>query len=452
MSDKACHKIFESLFRLVSTEKTLYNRANSKGASSSKAAATRLSACASVVRTAVETFLHNLRIKSVRAILDHITNVLVSPDSALFELLSVDYTKCLSTILHYPPHVEHLGVEEWESVLKFCLKVVNVPNDHNSQQSTWSPHSSVMDDYLGASGGRSTPSRMTPSLAVREKPKGPTGVVEEALSCIKILSAVPNAPLQDNAESILLGLASYVGSPSFSGSGHQTAFSAINAVAMGIIFDNSELVRVALLDLVPVIRQHWTTKLIGLKDELLVTTMLLVTFLTDDIRRKPDEALIAVIDGLINTLQREYFRRSEKDILQVDELVFDTNSTGQHENFRLWPRLESPRSEHNWTVVWIMARLLELSEELTTRLSTHSPAEAETPSKRQRISSKIDDVFRDSTASFGIRRVCALQLIPFLLNHYACINSKVPLLERLIPNINDDNATISSWTMIAIAW
>ncbi|KAL4735327.1 hypothetical protein BDV11DRAFT_173914 [Aspergillus similis] len=446
MSDKACHKIFESLFRLISTEKSLYNRATSKGAAS-----TRLSACASVLRTAVETFLRNLRIKSVRAILDHITNDLVSPGSALFELLSVDYTKCLSTILQYPPHVEHLGVEEWESAMEFCLKVVNVPNDHNSQRSTWSPHSSVMDDYLGASGGRSTPSRMTPSLAVREKPKGPTGAVEEALSCIRILSGVPNAPLQDNAESILLGLANYVGSSSLSGSSHQTAFGAINAVAMRIIFDNSELVRATLLDLVPVIRQHWTTKLIGLKDELVVTTMLIVTFLTDETRRNPDEALIAVIDGLINTLQCEYFRRSERDILQVDELFFDTNSTGQHGKFPLWPRLESPRSEHNWTVVWIMARLLELSEELTTRLSTHCLAEAETPSKRQRISSKIDDVFRDSTGSFGVKRVCALQLVPFLLNHYACIDSKVPLLERLIPNINDNNATISSWTMIAIA-
>ncbi|KAL5051771.1 hypothetical protein BDW71DRAFT_169420 [Aspergillus fruticulosus] len=446
MSDKACHKIFESLFRLISTEKSLYNRASSKGAAS-----TRLSACASVVRTAVHTFLRNLRTKSVRAILDHITDVLVSPGSALFDLLSVDYTKCLSTILHYPPHAEHLGVEEWESVMNFCLKVINIPNEDDSQRSTWSPHASVMDDYLGASGGRSTPSRMTPSLTVREKPKGPTGAIEEALSCIRILSGVPNAPLQDNAESILMGLAKYVGSSSLAGSGHQTAFGAINTVAMGVIFDNSELVRNTLLDLVPVIRQHWTTKLIGLRDELVVTTMLLVTFLTDETRRNPNEAQIAVIDGLIATLQREYFKRSEKDILQADELVFDTKNSGQHDKFHLWPRLESSRSEYNWTVLWVMARLLELSEELTTRLSSPSPAERKTPSKKQRLSSKIDDIFRDSTGSFGVKRVCALQLIPFLLNNYACIESKVPLLERLIPNINDDNATISTWTMIAIA-
>ncbi|KAL4904800.1 hypothetical protein BDW74DRAFT_178375 [Aspergillus multicolor] len=443
MTDKACHKIFESLFRLLSTEKSAYNKVASKGAAS-----TRLSACASALRTAVETFLRNLRTKTVRAVLDHITDVLVSPDSALFEILSVDYTKCLSTILHYPPHVEHLGVEEWETVINFCLKVINASNGDDSQSSTWSPQTSIMDDYLGASGGRSTPSRMTPALAVRDKPKGPTGAVEEALTCIRILAGVPNAPLQEHAEGILLGLTKYVGSSPLVGNGHQTAFSAINTVAMRIIFDNSELIRDTLMDLLPVIRRHWSTKLIGLRDELLVTMMMVVLFLTDETRRNPDETLLAAIDGLIITLQRQYFRRPEKDILQVDELVFDTKSPGRH---TLWPRLESARSDHNWTVVWVMARLLELSEELATRLLSPPPGEDETPSKKQRLTSKIDDVFRDSAGSFGIRRICALQLIPFLPNHYTCIESKEALLERLITNIHDDNATASSWTMIAIA-
>ncbi|KAL4778275.1 hypothetical protein BJX76DRAFT_362890 [Aspergillus varians] len=440
MSDKACHKIFESLFRLISTEKSLYNRASSKGAASS-----RLSACGPVVRIAVDALLRNLRTKSVRAVLDHITDVLVSTGSPLFELLSVDYTKCLSTILHYPPHVEHLGVEEWENVMHFCLRIIDVSDAEDSQRHTWSPHSSTLDDYLGASGGQSTP-----SLTFREKPKGPTGAVEEALLCIRILSGAPNAPIQENAESILLGLVKYVGSSSLAGSGHQTAFSAINTVVMRTVFDNSGLTRNTLLDLVPAIRHHWTTKLIGLRDELLVTAVFLVTILTDEARREPTEILTNTIDGLINTLQREYFRRSDKDILQVDELVFDSKSPAPHEKFHLWPRLESARSEHNWTVVWVIARLIELFEELAARLSP-SPAQGETPSKKQRLASRIDDVFRDSAGSLGVRRVCALQLVSFLPNHYASVESKVSLLVRLIPNIHDDNTTISSWTMIAIA-
>ncbi|KAJ0425430.1 hypothetical protein BJY00DRAFT_308175 [Aspergillus carlsbadensis] len=445
MSDKGCHHIFESLFRLVSAEKSLYNRASSKGAAS-----TRLSACASVIRAAVDALLCNLRTKSVRAVLDHIADTLVNREAPLFELLAVDYTKCLSTILHHPPHVEHLGVEEWEKAVNFCLNIIGVSDDEESQQSTGSRHSSTLDDYLGASGGRSTPSRTTPSLAFREKPKGPSGAFEEALQCIKMLSGVPNAPIQDYVEIMLRGLTKYVASSPVGGSGHQAAFASINTVVMKVIFDSSELVRETLMELVPVIRQHWATKLVGLKDELLATTIFVVSILTDAIRKTPSESLILTVEGLANTLHSEYIRRAEKEILQVDELIFSSKPSTEPRQFHLWPRLESIRSEHNWTVVWAMARLLELSEELAARLSP-SPVEGETPNKKQRLASKIDDVFRDSTGSFGIRRVCALQLTPFLFQHYTQVEPKTSLLERLIPHILDDNPAISSWTMIAIA-
>ncbi|KAL4887390.1 hypothetical protein BJY04DRAFT_212427 [Aspergillus karnatakaensis] len=445
MSDKACHKIFESLFRLISVEKSSYDRASSKGAAS-----IRLSGCGNVVRIAVDVLLSNLRSRSVRAVIDHITDVLVGPESALFELLSLDYTKCLSTILRHPPHVEHLSVEDWENIMQFCLKIIGDSNNEDSQQSTMSPHASTLDDFLNASGGRSTPSRMTPSMTFREKPKGPTGAIQEALQCVEILSGVPNAPIHDNAENLLRVLAKYVGSAAIAGSGHQTAFASINTVVMRTVFDHSELTRDTLLDLVPAIRQHWTTKLVGLKDELLVTVVFVVTILSDAIRRDPAEPLIAVIDGLRNSLQREYCRRSEKEVLQVDELTFGTKSQEASERFHLWPRLESPRSEHNWTMIWVMARLLELSEELALRLSPRLATD-EMPNKKPRIASRIDDTFRDSTGSFGPKRVCALQLIPFLPNHFYSVESKASLLERLIPNIHDDNVIISSWTMIAIA-
>ncbi|KAL4957717.1 hypothetical protein BDW69DRAFT_180363 [Aspergillus filifer] len=447
LSDKASHRIFETLFRFISTEKLVYNRASSKA---KVTASSRLSACASVIRTAVDTLLSNLRTKSVRAVLDHITDVLVSPGSDLFELLCVYYMKCLSTILHYPAHVEHLSVDEWEGVMHFCLKILNASFDDDSQQTTWSAHSSTLDDYLGASGGRSTPSRMTPGLALREKPKESTSAIEEALLCIRALSGSPNAPIQENAESILLAMANYVRSSRIAGSSHQTAFSTINTVVMRVIFDNAELTRNTLLDLIPAVRHHWATKLLGLRDELLVTTMFVVTTLTNDVQRNPTETLKDAVDGLMDILQREYSRRPEKDVLQVEELSFGSKTQANARRFDLWPRLEIVRSDHNWTIVWVIARLLEKSEALASQLS-FTPTEGETPSKRQRIASKIDDVFRDAVSSFGARRLCALQLIPFLPNHYAQIEPKTSLLERLIPSIHDDNTTLSSWTMIAIA-
>ncbi|KKK13811.1 hypothetical protein ARAM_005379 [Aspergillus rambellii] len=446
LNDKACHKIFESLFRFITVEKSGYNRANSKSA----AAASRLSACVSVLRAAVDAFLRNIRFKSIRAIIDHITDTLINPNDHLFEILSVDYTKCLSTILRHPPHVEHLGVEEWEKVMSFCLRIINISHDDDSQQSPYSSRWSTVDDSLGPSGTPFTLSRATPTLAFREKAKGLTSAVGEALLCIKALSEVPNAPFKENAANILRSLTQMVGSSAIAGGGHQAAFNSINTILMRIFFDNSDLARATLLDLIPIIRQHWHTKLIGLRDELLVTATLCVLALTDASRRDPSVPLARAVDELVDALHSEYIKRPEKDTLQVDELVFDSTSPTNPERFHLWPRLETARSEHNWTVIWVIARLLELSEELTVRLSP-PPTQPESQNKKQRLTSKIEDVFRDSIGSSGIRRVCALQLIPFLPKHFGGNESKISLLERLIPNILDDNSAISSWTMIAIA-
>ncbi|GIC89214.1 DNA-binding protein kinase TEL1 [Aspergillus udagawae] len=442
LNDKACHKIFESLFRFISVERSLYSKATSKGASAS-----RLSACATVIRTAIDAFLLNLRTKSIRAIVDHITEILQVPGEGLWEHLGADYLKCLTTLLRYPPHLEHLAVNEWDKVLNLCLRSIGAPEDEDSQSSDRNGHSSTLDDFLGAS-LRSTPSRRTSSLALREKQNGDKRTVAEAIVCIQLLTATPTAPVQSAAEKVLRGLGTFLKLSPIAGSEHQAAFNSINTVAMRVIFDQSDFIRMFLLDLIPVIRHLWSTKLTGLKDELLVTIMLCMIILTDATRREPTESLTLSIENLLDTLYSEYTKRSEKDILQIDELIFDRASSKQIIDLALQPRLEVSRSEHNLTVVWVMARLMRLSEELTVRLS--HPA-GEIPSKKQRLNSASDEVFRDSVMSSGNRRVCALQLIPILLQSPLSMESKASLLQRLAPCILDDNSIVASWTMVAIS-
>ncbi|KAH2370988.1 Serine/threonine-protein kinase tel1 [Aspergillus fumigatus] len=427
LNDKACHKIFESLFRFISVERSLYNRASSKGA-----CASRLSACASVIRTAINVFLRNLRTKSIRAIVDHITEILQVPGEGLWEHLGADYLKCLTTLLRYPPHLEHLAANEWDKVLNLCLRSIGAPEDGDSQSSDHNGHPSTLDDFLDAS-SRSTPSRRTSSLALREKQSGDKRIVAEAIVA---------------AEKVLRGLGTFLKLSPIAGSEHQAAFNSINTVVMRVIFDQSDLVRMFLLDLILVIRHLWSTKLMGLKDELLVTILLCMIILTDATRRAPTDSLALSIENLLDTIYSEYTKRSEKDILQIDELIFDRTSSTQIIDLALQPRLEVPRSEHNLTVVWVMAKLMRLSEESTAQLS--HPA-GETPSKKQRLNSASDQVFRDCVMSSGNRRVCALQLIPILLQGRLTMESKASLLQRLIPYILDDNGVIASWTMVAIS-
>lgn len=443
MDDKGCHKIFESLFRFVAVERTSYNRASSKGASS-----TRLSTCASVLRIAVDVFLRNLRYKTLRAIVDHITETLPTPEEGLWEPLSAGYTKCLVALLHYPPHVEHLSSSEWDKLMSFCLRSLGLMED-DSQTSFRDSFRTGLDDYLDAS-GRSTPSRPTSSLAIRDKYTGNKSVIGEIIVCIQLLTTSPNAPVQASAEKILHGLAAYVKSSPATGSGQQAAFSSMNSVITRILFDQSDLVQEFLFDLIPVIRRLWSTKLAGLRDELLGTIMLCTVVLTDAARREPSESLSHLIETLMNTLYSEYIKRSEKEILQIDELTFNHKRAANIDRVITGPLLGNAKSEHNWTLVWVISCLLKLLEDIAARSTTPQVRE-EVSNKKQRLTSEIGDVLRDSFSSFGTKRICALQLIPILIEGQADADTKALLLQRLIPSILDDNGTVSSWTMVAIS-
>ncbi|KAG2416391.1 hypothetical protein HFD88_007606 [Aspergillus terreus] len=423
LNDKACYKIFESLFRFFSTERSLYNRAHSKGASTA-----RLSACASVIRTAVDVFLRNLRSRSVRAIIDHVTDFLMVPSDGLLDVLCVDYTKCLTSILHYPPHLEHLGTSEWKKILDSCLKIINVQNDEESSLLSSSERRSTLDGYLASDRG-STPSRMTPALPVRERSKGNQSAIGEAVTCIQLLTTSSNAPIQDHFDKVLRSLAKFLRPYHIPGATHQAAIRSINSVVMKVMFDQTEFIRMFLLDLIPTIQNLWTTKLAGLKDGLLVTLMLCLIILTDTVKREPSESLASILESLTDVIFSEYAKRPDKEILQIDEVTFYQTTSDHGERFSVWPRPESPKSEHSWTTIWIISNLMKLSEEIAARLAPP----------------------RVVVLASGTRKLCALQMIPFVSGQNVSVESKTSLLHRLIPNILDGNGMVSSWTMIAIA-
>lgn len=446
LSDKACHKIFESLFRFIAVERSIYNRA--QRSSSKSPSSTRLSTCASVLRTAVDIFLRNIRTKTVRAIIDHITETIPIPGEGLWEPLNVDYTKCLASLLRYPPHTEHLGDAEWEKLVEFCLAAINLQESEGSQLSIRSGGRPAAEDALDASDGRSTPSRLTPAPPAKERYMGDRNAIGEVLVCIQLLVASPSAPVQAAAENLLHGLADFVRSPSMmAGNSHQFAFSSINTVIWKVLFDQSELVRSSLLGMIPVIRRLWSTKLQGLKDELLRTLMLGVIILIDASRNSPSQSLAESIHELTYSIHSEYARRPEKELLQVDETIFHNTTANGHRSV-YGPRLGNFRSETNWTTVWTIAELLALSEAVTSLVS--KPGFNREANKRQRLNSDIEDVFRNAVSATGTQRICALQLVPFLESRID-VEKKSSFLRRLVPSILDDNATLSSWSMVAVA-
>jgi ataxia telangiectasia mutated family protein len=398
---------------------------------------------------AVDLFLRNVRIKTVRAIVDHITETIPIPGEGLWDHLSADYTKCLASLLRYRPHAEHLDEEDWENLISFCLAGIGL-RENESQLSIRSGYRSAHEDP-DASDSRSTPSRMTPAPTSRESHSGNRNVHEGLLLCIQLLTAVPNPPIQNTANIILHGLVDFVTSPSIvAGNTHQLAFSSINTVITKVMFDQTELVRSSLLSLVPVIRRLWSsTKQQALKDELLVTLMLSMIILVDTARRDPSESLAHDVKVLANSLHSEYVRRSEKEALQIDDIIFYQNTIAEQSRPIYGPRLGNAKSEFNWTLIWIIAELLKLSEDINTRVKDLGSPRGNS-NKRQRFSSELQDVLRDSISATSTRRICALQLVPFLEPKLDA-ETKISFFKRLVLNITDDHASVSSWTMVALA-
>lgn len=445
LSDKACHTIFESLFRFITVEKPAYNRV--QRLTSKNLASTRLSSCASVLRIAVDIFVRNLRTKTVRAIIDHITETIPVPGEGLWEPLNVDYTKCLTSLLRYPPHIEHLGDAEWEKLVEFCLAAIDTHESESSQLSLRSVSRFAVEESAEASDGRSTPSQVTPASTTREKFVGDVNAIGEVVVCIQLLVSSPTAPVQAAAEGLLDGLAEFVKSPSTrAGNSHQAALSSINIITSKVLFDQSQLVRGCLLNLIPVIRRLWSSKLQTLRDELLRTLMLSMVILADAAQKEPSQSLVHLMEDLTDTLCSEYTRRPEKELLQFDEIIFNQGAANSGQSI-YGPRIGNPRSEHDWTVLWNIAHLMKLSE--TVGSPPGQDFERET-TKRQRLNSAIDDVFRDAVSATGTRRIAALQLVPLLVSKVD-LQRKESFLQRLVPNTMDDNGTIASWSIMAIA-
>ena len=353
--------------------------------------------------------------------------------------------KCLVTLFQYPPHVEHLSAAEWEELMTFCLRSIVFRKSGDNHLS----FRSVQDDG-NTSSEHSTPSRRRPILTASRTPIGDQGVFHEVITCIKLMTAPPNAPVQRFADKIIRALVEYV-KASNPASDPRDAYSAINTIVSRVLFDQSELVRDLLLELLPIIRRSWGTKYGGLKDEMLTTIVLSMSILVDSARlESPPESLSSVIDGLVDTLYSEYTMRREHEILQLDECSFLTRSDCSMNMIGHGPRLGNARSEHNWTLVCVISILALLSQEVAGTPVPTQQTDGE-PQKKRRIVSKVDDICRDSFSAAGTKRACSLQCIPFLISGDIGLELRGSLFERLIPSLLDDNGIISSWTLVAIA-
>ncbi|EER38831.1 phosphatidylinositol 3- and 4-kinase [Histoplasma capsulatum H143] len=451
LTDKEYHKIFETLFRFISTEKSSYKR-TSKTPVSKSTSGTRLTSCVSALRATVELGVHKIRSKTVAALLDHVTDAIQTLGDALWELLSGDYIKIMKTILQYPPHLEHLSKGDWHHVVNFCLQATGVIEPNQETQLSIRSRTRLPSESLGDRGSRA--SSTEPDTLRRNKSSGfeNSTKTEELETCMQLLCSYPSAPIIDDAEKLLNGLVDYLQSQSSISKTPHAAFSAFNSVLAKLITYDIILVRDALLDVIPIIKRFWRTKSAILKDEMLITLMIGRPIFVQSSLSSPPDSFAERLQDLTEQLYQEYTRQPEKDFMQVDDLVFTFDQTPRPMGIRtMAPRLGVPRSEQTWITLQAIAVFSTLLDNMYLSLD-EGPQTTGRPNKKQHLLSRRSDIVREASTSAGVTRICALQLLPFIFSEREpVVEELLTTIAQLTVNILDENSSTASWTMVALA-
>jgi serine-protein kinase ATM len=444
LNDKAYHSIYDEIFRLVSSEKSKANTAT----------ATRLAAAAQVLRLAVQPAVRKLKIKTVSALLDHISQTLPLTSGGLYEALSVDYLKCLQSVLDYQPHVEHLSPERWRDLVDFCIESLDAaivgPANASHTRSNDTSGTRLSDRSINASSRSGT----TEPVARTRGQASSNSLILDLVECLHQLVRAPNAPLLDRARPLLRIVVGFLQSTSSAGRAHQAAFTIINTIVARSSLEVADLTEQALDELLPLIKRFWSPKNISLNNEMLILLVHTKHHIARLLKATVEAQAADRVEAVTDCIFVEYSQRPDRSLLQLDALALGDavgNAPLRNRHFHVRPR--NPRAESQWVAVHLVAYFSSLLDVFRHPLDDEGQdAEASPNAKRVRVAQRWSDFLRRILHPDLSAKIAALQVITFLIEEVQLERSDIQeLQERLIPLIPDDNGAVASWAMLALA-
>jgi len=458
LEDKAWHGLLEALFCAAKVECSTY--ANASKPSSKTTSASRLSECASVLGLAVRVGVRKLRFKTVKALLEHISQTLPTSDGAYCKPLVADYFKALRIVLEYPPHPEHLSKEDWHDVIDFCNASI-----HDFNVSSSESDSSLSNGFHHHDSLNDLPSRSaTPSLHGNHLHNSNShgsvlrGSVEDLVFCVRYLTSVSNAPILEKASITLVALLELLEKSSNLGSTQQAAFESVNSIIARISTDDTSLVLQTLRRLVPIIRRFWQAKSAGLR--VILTSMFYGEIYLSRLLNSDEDGNFKVdLLGLVEVLRVEYCKRVERDQLQLDDVDLSDHTFRTDRNTPLSIkacelRLGANKAEQPWSLLQMSASILvAIDSNPDVNDLQNGNDDLDPPPKRQRMAGALDDVFRLTKASAGPEKLYALQVLVFIFDkHTVDIGKLEEIVHSLLSCASDDNGSIASWAIMALTW
>ena len=466
LSEKDWHAVFEALFHAATLDRSSYLKSRQDGVGS------RLEKCAFAMRNVVEASVHRVRPKTLKSVVDHIIETLPATTGYCWPLCH-NYLKCLRTILEFQPYVEHLH-EKWQKVAQFCVEGIALlqkqqDGDASSARNDMSDVVDDSDDPITPNGTfRSTlqtpnPSAAisirsaTPKLSSRSGTAASSAEVEEFVICMQQLVRAPNAPIHELREDILTALTGFLKSSRSIGRAHVPALMAINSVLARTMAESSAVIIQTVRQLIPLLKDYWSSKSAPFRDEMLVSLVLTHQFfckqLPDSLRN--GEKFAATLENLMELLVYDYCKRHEKDMLQLDDLFLRCESaSGTAEMPRtlgFHPRPCVTRAEACWTIALLTSTVFSILDEVRWH-SDENDSDGDAPRKRARPSPYLDEHMRIAISASGATQIASLQLICFMVQSKRLPSSQLQdIIERLASLVGDPKGSIASWAMLAIS-
>lgn len=463
LTDKGWHAIYEAVFRLVSLEKSSYVKASSVILKNKSVS--RLASCAAVLRLAVELGVQKLRLKTVRALADHIVQTLPTVGEGFCEPLSFDYIKCLRTTFEYQPHVEHLPKAEWEEVVKFCIEgiVRDDTQPENWKEKKWSNTPLARTQSGSASRSQLADSRRSSGSSFR---RGFSfAIVEELILCLQQLTLAPNAPILDSAQSVLSSLISHLRFSGDVGRSHFAAFRAISSVLLRISLDACALTAEAIQDIVPLVKSLWLAKEVALRDDMLIALVIGQAHIASVISQSRSEMVVDEFQSMVEVMHSEYSRRldrlqsqAEKSQLLLEDLRLCCRDNFEVDQFKLQKpafQLSSTnmKAESQWMTLDIIAFISSHLDTGKAELEKqHGQDLLDGPKKRRRLASNMGEFVRQFSVPSVPARIAALQVVAFSLTHRAFSKEELKsIIDPLAGSVSTESNLVSSWALVALA-
>ena len=460
LSDKAYHKILETLFGVAQIDSSNY-AVSSKPTTKSNLRS-RLTTCAGVIRFVVEFGYRKLRLKTVKAILDHVTQTLPKADDGYCEPLLVDYFKVLRVVLEYPPHAEHLPKLDWVGLVDFCIECVQHLSSIFPESAT--NHGALQENSRHLSRS-STPNLSLQSSLHRSQISRFNHLrpaAEDVLDCVRHLCGTPNSPISDRkpgldrASPLIHSLLDYLHLSPNAGASQQAAFEALLHVLHHISISDVGLASLTYKRLLPIIGRFWQSKSSSFRDLLSIHLLRSTKFVQNSLHEGEAEEFIAEIQEVLAACRIEYCKRSEREQLQIEDLEFSSREIFQVSQRPLSTkhfavRYGAVKAEQSWALIYTNAAFVVALDSRSSLEKPDIPSSPDThPRKRQRLSNALGDLSRLLSSTQKNERLYAAQVIAMILDIQELETlSLIDLLELLLARLSDSNGPVISWTMLA---